>query len=188
MKPKYYFIKKVMQTNDNKNFRKLIIFISAVVPLLVAILLYVPNKNNLGDWATFLPHLNGMLNSTTVILLLAGYVFIKAGNVFYHKTAMISSFTLGSIFLISYIIYHASVPSTPFGGEAFVKHIYYFFLASHILLSIVVVPFVLFAFYYALTGKIDRHKKIVKFTLPIWLYVSVTGVIVYFMISPYYSY
>ena len=177
-----------METSTNKNLSKLIVIISVIIPVVVAVLLYLPNKGNMGDWVKFLPHFNGMLNSTTVVLLLIGYVFIKSGNVSYHKTAMISSFILGSIFLISYIIYHASVPSTSFGGDAPLKHVYYFFLASHILLSIVVVPFVLFAFYYALTGKIDRHKKIVKFTLPIWLYVSVTGVIVYFMISPYYSY
>ncbi len=166
----------------------MIIVVSVIIPIAVAVLLFLPTKSGIeGDWVRFLPHFNGMLNSTTVILLLLGYVFIKNGNVSYHKTSMITSFILGSIFLISYITYHASVQSTPFGGEAPVKYIYYFFLITHILLSIVVVPFVLFAFYYALSGKIERHKKIVKFTLPIWLYVSVTGVIVYYMISPYYE-
>jgi putative membrane protein len=172
----------------DKNFGTLIIILSIVVPALVGLLLFLPSKSGIeGDWVTFLPHFNGMLNSTTVILLLIGFFMIKRGHISYHKVCMVSSFILGTIFLISYIIYHASMPGTPFGGGAPIKYFYYFFLISHILLSIVVVPLVLFAFYFALSGKIDRHKKIVKFTLPVWLYVSITGVIVYFMISPYYG-
>ena len=176
-----------MKIANNKS-TGLIIIISIIVPVAVAVLLYLPKKSTIGgDWVTFLPHFNGMLNSTTVILLLIGFFCVKNGNLSYHKTSMISAFILGSIFLVSYIIYHASMPSTSYGGETPLKYMYYFFLLTHILFSIVVVPFVLFAFYYALSGRIEKHKKIVRFTLPIWLYVSVTGVIVYFMISPYYA-
>lgn len=114
---------------------------------------------------------------------------------------MSSAFVLGSLFLISYIIYHATIDSTVFGdinGDGIVsedelaeigmlRRVYLFVLLSHILLSIVVVPFVLFAFYYSLTDKIEKHKKVVKFTFPIWLYVSITGVIAYLFISPYYQ-
>ena len=103
-----------------------------------------------------------------------------------HKLFNTLSFILGSIFLISYIIYHSSVESTSYLGGF--KILYYFFLISHISLSIVVVPFVLFAFYYALSNQINNHKKIVKYTFPIWLYVSVSGVIVYLMISPFYNF
>ena len=104
----------------------------------------------------------------------------------YHRISMMSAFVLGSLFLVSYVIYHSMADSTTFGGEGWIRPVYYFLLLSHILLAIVVVPFVLFAFYFALTDKIEKHKKIVKYTFPIWLYVSVTGVLVYLMISPYY--
>ena len=102
-----------------------------------------------------------------------------------HQNLNTASFILGSIFLVSYIIYHSSVESTSYQGDQ--RFIYFFFLISHILLSIVVVPFVLFAFYYSLSNQIEKHKKVVKYTFPIWLYVSVSGVIVYFMISPFYA-
>ena len=101
---------------------------------------------------------------------------------------MISAFVLGTLFLVSYVIYHSSVPSTSYGGEGMVKGIYYFFLLTHILLAAVVVPLVLTALYFAIKQQFDRHKRIVKWAYPIWLYVSITGVVVYLMISPYYSF
>ena len=163
--------------------------LSVIVPTVVAILLFMPYKMKLDvSWIYFLPHLIGMLNTTTSLSLVAGFIAVKRKKIAYHRLFMTISFVLGTIFLVTYIIYHATVPSTKFGGEGMVKNIYYFFLLSHILLSVVVVPFVLLAFYYALTNKIDKHKKVVKFTLPIWLYVSVTGVIIYLMISPYYQF
>ncbi len=100
---------------------------------------------------------------------------------------MLAAFTLGALFLVCYILYHISNASTPFGGEGFIRPVYYFLLITHIGLSIVVVRFVLQAVYYALTNQLARHRKVVKYAFPIWLYVSVTGVIVYLMISPYYA-
>jgi len=162
--------------------------VSVLIPIVVAFLLFNPYKTNTSsEWVKFLPHLNGVINTATVFILLAGLYFIKQNNIQYHKVSMSAAFILGALFLVSYIIYHYAVPSTAFGGEGFSRYLYYFFLITHILLSIIVVPFVLFAFYYALSNKIEQHKKIVKFTLPIWLYVSASGVIVYLMISSYYN-
>ena len=160
--------------------------VSVLIPIAVAILLFMPSKINLfGDWTYKLPHFNAIINSLTSIFLVLSFYMIKyKKDVKSHQILNTVSFILGAIFLISYIIYHSSVESTSYQGDS--RMIYFFFLISHILLSIVVVPFVLFAFYYSLTNQIEKHKKVVKYTFPIWLYVSVSGVIVYFMISPFY--
>ncbi len=160
--------------------------LSIVIPLAVAVLLGLPTKLDLGDWVYNLPHVIGVINTLTAICLILAIVFVKRKNIVLHKKFNSAAFILGAIFLLCYVTYHASAPSTSYGGGDTSKYIYYFFLISHILLSIGVVPLVLLAFYYALNDMIDKHKQIVKFTFPIWLYVSVTGVIVYLMISPYY--
>ena len=160
--------------------------VSVLIPIAVAILLFMPSKITLfGDWTYKLPHFNAIINSLTSIFLLLSFYMIKyKKDIKLHQILNTVSFILGAIFLISYIIYHSSVESTSYQGDS--RMIYFFFLISHILFSIVVVPFVLFAFYYSLTNQIEKHKKVVKYTFPIWLYVSVSGVIVYFMISPFY--
>jgi len=174
--------------NEKKSVR-LITVLSVFIPIAVAILIFMPFRLDLGsDFVYFLPHLNGVINSATSLILIAGFIFIKNRQIEYHRASMMAAFILGSIFLVSYIIYHASAESTSFGGEGLVKSVYYFILISHILLAAIVVPFVLFAFYYALKGDFVKHKKVVKYTFPIWLYVSITGVVVYLMISPYYSF
>ncbi len=104
-----------------------------------------------------------------------------------HRIFMLASFVLGSLFLVCYVTYHLTNPSTSFGGVGVIKIVYYVLLITHVLLAAVVVPFVLYAVYYGISGQIEKHKKVVKWTLPIWMYVSVTGVIVYLMISPYYN-
>ena len=171
----------------NNNLVKLITVVSVLIPIAVAILLFMPSKIDLfGDWTYKLPHFNAIINSLTSLFLILSFYMIKyKKNIKAHQNLNTASFILGSIFLVSYIIYHSSVESTPYQGDQ--RVIYFSFLISHILLSTVVVPFVLFAFYYALTKQIDKHKKVVKYTFPIWLYVSVSGVIVYFMISPFYT-
>ena len=168
------------------NLVKIIAIVSVVIPLAVAFLLFMPSKIDIfGDWTYKLPHFNAIINSLTSIFLVLSFYMIKyKRNIRAHQNLNIASFTLGAIFLVSYIIYHSSVDSTPYQGDQ--RVVYFFFLISHILLSIVVVPFVLFAFYYSLSNQIEKHKKVVKYTFPIWLYVSVSGVIVYFMISPFY--
>lgn len=169
----------------NKNT---IVAVSVLVPLAIALLLFMPFKAEGGaNWVKFLPHVIAIINSSTVLILLSGLYFIKKGQVENHKASMVSALILGIVFLICYITYHASVPSTSYGGEGSARYIYYFFLISHIILSIGVVPIVLFAFYFALNNKIRQHKKLVKYTFPIWLYVSASGVIVYLMIRPFYA-
>jgi len=171
------------------NIQKLsFISISVLVPFLVAILIYMPKKDfgSQGSWVNELPFYNAIINSLTALMLMAGVFFVKTGRVTLHKINMVTAFLLGVMFLVFYVIYHASVPSTHFGGEGWVKSVYFFFLISHILLAMVVVPLVLAAVYFAIFEKIDSHRRIVKYTFPVWLYVSVTGVIVYLMISPYY--
>lgn len=186
---------------DNK-YLKIIWILSVSIPLVVAILLFIPTKLGLqNDWVFFIPHINAILNSATSIALIFGFIFIKRRQINFHRACMLTAFALGSLFLILYVIYHASAPSTVFGdlnGSGVLEEaerialgatrtIYLIILLSHILLAIVVVPFVLFALFYAITGKFEKHKKIVKYTLPIWLFVSVSGVVVYLMISPYYQ-
>jgi len=160
--------------------------LSIAIPIAVAVLLGLPTKLDLGDWVYTLPHVIGVINTLTAICLVLAIVAIKRKKVDLHKKFNSAAFVLGAIFLLCYVTYHASAESTSFGGYDTTKYIYYFFLLTHIVLSIGVVPLVLLAFYYALNEMIDKHKKIVKFTFPIWLYVSVTGVIVYLMVSPYY--
>ncbi len=153
-----------------------------------------------GSWIKLLPGFHALVNSITAIFLIIALIAIRRGHIVLHRAFMFASLFMGVLFLISYILYHSNVPSVKFGDVNFDgivsdeervltginRIIYLIILASHILLSIAVVPFVLLAFYYALTERIDKHRKIVKLTFPIWLYVSITGVIVYFMIKPYY--
>ena len=173
-------------TSDKRN-KAIIGVLSLLIPVSVAVLLFSAEKmQGFGDWVSFLPHLNAVINSSTAILLILGVYFVKNKKVDLHKMCMKSAFLLGTLFLVSYIVYHSSTESTHFGGVGMVRYIYFTLLLSHIFLAAIVVPFVLLAIYYALTERIESHKKIVKYTFPIWLYVSVTGVIVYLMISPYY--
>jgi putative membrane protein len=176
--------------SEKKNNLYLLIIgiLSVVVPVLVAILMFIPQTGKLGDLdVSFLPHLNAMLNSATALSLMAGYVFIKQGNRRYHTTAMLTAFALSSLFLISYVIYHYQSPPTKFGGEGIIRGIYFFILLTHIVLAAIVVPFVLLSVYFAASRQFAKHRKVVKWTFPIWLYVAITGVVVYLMISPYYA-
>lgn len=173
-------------TQESK-YRNVIIALSVTIPLVVALLIFFPQSGKLGDYdVSFLPHLNGILNTATSICLIAGFIFIKSRNEAWHRTMMLSALFLSAIFLVSYVIYHYQAEPTKFGGEGLIKGIYYFVLLTHIVLAAIVVPFVLFAVYYGLTDQRQRHKKVVKWTFPIWIYVAITGVIVYLMISPYY--
>lgn len=165
---------------------RLINILSIAIPIAVAVLIGIQTRIPLGDWTKVLPHVIGFLNTTTALTLLVGFFAIKNKNIEIHRKAMSFAFIQGSLFLVLYILYHISNPSTPFGGQGIIRPIYYFLLISHIVLSIGVVRLVLLAIYHALTGDIQRHKSIVKWAFPIWLYVSVTGVIVYVLISPYY--
>ena len=175
--------------NSDKIVIRWISVIAVIVPVLVAVLLFMPSKIDVSsDWVYFLPHLNAVINSAATVALIAGVIFIKKGNIDYHKASMTAALGLGSIFLVSYVVYHATAESTTFGGEGWVRPVYYFILITHIVLAVVALFPILLAYYYGYTDQRAKHKKVVKFAFPIWLYVTVTGVIVYLMISPYYSF
>lgn len=129
-----------------------------------------------------LPTLNAALNSLSAVFLIAGYHFIRAKNINAHRACMICAFASSMLFLISYLIYHYQVGSVPFKGQGWVRILYFAILLTHTVLAIAVVPLALVSLARALKGKFDRHKKIARWTLPIWLYVSITGVIVYAML------
>lgn len=167
---------------QERKSKLLINAISIVVPLIVAVLLGLPNKLDLGAWTKLLPHVIGAINSLTTAVLIAGLVFIKQNNVNRHRRAMTIAFVLGGIFLVCYVTYHLSNPANKFSGAGFIRGVYFFFLITHIALSIVVLPLVLRAMFYAVTGQFARHKKLVRYAYPVWLYVSATGIIVYLML------
>ncbi|RDC61567.1 DUF420 domain-containing protein [Adhaeribacter pallidiroseus] len=176
-----------MKNNDRK-YLILITILSVVVPLLVALLMFKPQTGRLGNVdVTFLPKLHALLNSLTAISLLIGYSFVKSKNIRGHRFAMVTAFTLSAFFLISYVTYHYQAAPTKYGGEGTLKTIYYVILITHIVLAAVIVPLVLLSLYFAVSEQINRHRKIARWTFPIWLYVAITGVVVYFMIAPYYQ-
>lgn len=165
-------------------YKSLIVFISIVLPVAVAVLYVLPKTET--TLFSSLPLLNAIINGTTFLILIAALVAIKNKNIVLHKRLMWTALVLSVVFLLSYVLYHATTPSTSFGGEGAIKYIYFFILLTHILLSAIVVPLVLLTLVRALSEKFDQHRKIAKITLPIWLYVTLTGVLVYLMISPYY--
>jgi putative membrane protein len=150
-------------------------------------MLGIRSKFDLGSWTKSLPFTNAIINSFTTVFLILALFFAKNKNIVMHKRFMSLAFMLGGLFLVFYVLYHISNPSTSFGGDGFIRYFYYFILISHILASLVVLPFVLRAYYFGWFRMDERHRKVVKFAFPLWLYVSVTGVMAYLLISPYYS-
>ena len=178
-----------INTFQEKNtlYLTIIGILSVAVPVLVAVLLFLPQTGKLGDLnVSFIPHLNAVLNSATAISLMLGFYFIKKGQIAFHRTSMFSAVGLSSLFLVFYVIYHYQAPHTKFGGEGVIKLIYFFVLITHIILAAIIIPLVLLSIYFAVSEQIGKHKSLVKWTYPIWLYVAVSGVWVYFMIRPYY--
>jgi putative membrane protein len=161
--------------------------LSIVVPVVVAVLLGVRTKLDLGEWTRMLPHVIGGINALTSLLLIVGWIAVRAKKIAVHRAAMTTAFALGAGFLVCYVTYHLSNPSTRFGGEGWIRVVYYTVLISHIALSLLVLPLVLRAFFMAWLGQFDAHRRIARYAYPVWLYVSVTGVIAYWMISPYYQ-
>lgn len=174
-------------TNSKNNNRLIINILSIAIPVVVALLLGIRTKIDLGSWTKILPHAIGIINSLTSLVLVAGLIFIKQKKIELHRFAMLIAVALGTLFLVCYVTYHISNPSTEFDGTGIIRPIYYFLLITHIVLSIGVVRLVLLALHYAIISDFHNHKRIVKFAYPIWLYVSTTGVIVYLLISPYYK-
>lgn len=168
---------------QEKKYKRLITILSIAIPVAVAALFGI--KLDV-EPLTFLPPIYASINAITAVLLVCAVIAIKKGNKKLHEQLNTVAIVCSALFLVMYVAYHMTSNSTPFGGEGAVKYVYYFILITHILLSIVVIPFVLITFMRARLGKFPEHKKIAKITFPLWLYVAVTGVIVYLMISPYY--
>ena len=168
---------------DAKKYNKLITILSIAIPLVVAALFGV--KIDL-DLPVFLPPIYAGINAVTSVLLLLAFWAIKNKKIDLHETLIKACMVLSAVFLILYVLYHMTSDSTSYGGDGVIRWVYFFVLISHILLSIVVIPFVLITFVRGITRDVERHKKIARITFPIWLYVTITGVIVYLMISPYY--
>ncbi|WP_136466070.1 DUF420 domain-containing protein [Flagellimonas onchidii] len=178
-------MKETISANE-KQFKKWIMAVSIAVPLLVVLLFMykIPNAKPL----TFLPPIYASINGLTAILLVVAVIAIKNGNRILHQRLMTTCIVLSVLFLVMYVAYHMTSTRTDFGGEGTIKYIYYFILLTHILLSIVIIPLVLNTYSKGYLGDYKAHRKWAKYTFPIWLYVAVTGVIVYVMISPYYQY
>ena len=140
----------------------------------------------MADYISYLPHLNACLNGTSAILLFSGYSFIRARNVIAHRACQIAALAVSLLFLTSYLVYHYHHGATPFPGTGLVRPIYFTILTTHTILAMVIVPLVILSFYRAFRGDFIRHRRIARVTLPLWLYVSITGVIVYLMLYQIY--
>lgn len=164
-----------------------ILAVSVLVPVLVLILMYLPERYDLlgGRFNNF-PLFHAVLNFFTAVFLILGFFAMRVREITWHRNLMISAFSLSAVFLISYVISKISNEPVPYGGEGVLRYVYFFILISHILLSAIIVPLVLFTMYRGLSGEIEKHRKIARYTYPVWLYVAVTGVLVYLFMAPYY--
>ena len=175
--------------NDEKKYNKWIVTLSIVIPIAVAALFGV-NLRKLGfdvEPLSLLPPIYATTNGITAVVLITALIAIKNKKRKLHEGLMKFAIALSVAFLVMYVAYHMTSDSTSFGGEGVIRYVYFFILVTHIMLSIVIIPFVLITYVRAITNNIERHKKIAKYTFPMWLYVAITGVIVYLMISPYYA-
>ena len=177
----------VENTVKERNYTPIIVLLTILINAIVAILFFMPKYEGLGDVdLTFLPFINAVFNSFTFIFLVAALVTIKQKNIKLHKRFIFAAFITTTLFLLSYVTYHAMAESTPYGGEGVLRYIYYFILITHIVFSAIIVPLALTTLARGLNMKVEKHRKIARITMPMWLYVSITGVLVYIMISPYY--
>jgi len=176
----------VWKKNDARA-RVLIIAVSVIVFGAVVALGKVKLDVQLGFDEHIFAKINAAINSTVSVLLLFGLIAVKSKKYLLHKRIMITAIILSCLFLVSYICHHLFTGETKFGGEGTIRYIYYFILGTHIILAAIILPFILFTAYRSMIGEFARHKKLARITWPIWFYVAVTGVLVYFMISPYYN-
>lgn len=177
--------------NVSENKAKVfVVVLSIVVAVLVATLNWgIDKRPDLVDGQTLLlfPKFHAILNSIVALLLVLGLYFIKNKKTVYHQISMFSAFVVSALFLISYVVYHTLADPTLFGGEGVVKTIYLFLLITHIILAALIMPIILMTFFYAWTDNLAKHRKLAKYTWPLWFYVAVSGVVIYYMISPYYG-
>lgn len=174
---------------SDKAALRFIFGLSVIVLLIVVVLkMNIQQSTEIPAGLQFLPLMNAIINGTCSVLLVTSFIMIRRKNVKAHKALNITAFVLSVIFLLSYVLFHFFVPDTTFPKDNPSRPFYLFILLTHILLAGLAMPLVLFSFYRGLTRQTEKHKKISRWTFPIWLYVTVTGVIVYIMISPYYSF
>jgi putative membrane protein len=173
---------------NDKIFFILSIVVSVIVFAVVVVINVIPRPDFVPSFVHYLPLLNASLNGTCSVLLIASFYFIKQKNILVHKKINITAFFLSALFLISYILYHYFSIEVKFPADNPLRPFYLIILLTHILCASLILPFILMSFYRGLNMQVDKHKKIVRWTFPIWLYVTITGVIVYLMISPYYTF
>lgn len=183
LKPQSFF-------DDEKAVFRLVAAVSVFVFVLVLLLnrKIFPRPEVIPDFVKFLPPLNAFINGTCFILLLISFYFIKQKRIDIHKKINLTTFFLSSLFIITYVTYHYLADETRYPEGNSLRTLYLFILASHIIFAATVLPLVLLSFYYGLKMDVKKHKRIVRFAFPIWLYVTLTGVIVYFMIAPFYRF
>ena len=177
-----------MSEKENEKVKKYTPWVwtlSIAIPVVVAILflIKIPNVEPL----TFLPPVYAFINAITAVFLTIAYIAIKRKKIILHERLMKISIGLSVIFLVMYVAYHMTSDPTPYGGEGIIRSVYYFILISHVILSIGIIPLVLVTYVRAISKLFADHKEIARYTFPIWMYIAVTGVIVYLMISPYYE-
>ena len=176
----------VWKKNDKKA-KTLIILFSVVVFVAVTALSRIKVEVDLGFDLHLFAKANAIINGCVALLLVAALIAVKNKKYLVHKRMMITAMILSILFLVSYICHHLFTGETKFGGEGTIRYVYYFILGTHIILAAIILPFILFTAYRSMIGEFARHKKMARITWPIWFYVAVTGVVVYFMISPYYN-
>lgn len=171
-------------SSKEKKFKTLIVVLSIAIPLVIALLFRykIPNATPL----RFLPPIYATINGLTALFLIAAVIAIKKGNRKWHERLNTTAIICSILFLMMYVAYHMTSDSTVYGNDGNVKYVYYFILITHIILSIVVIPLVLITYMHAKLENFNKHRKLARFTFPIWLYVAISGVVVYVMISPYY--
>jgi len=174
-----------MNNSNEKKYNKLIVVLSVAIPIVVAALfgIKIPNVEPL----TFLPPIYASTNALTALVLVIAFWAITNKKIKLHQRLMQFAIILSILFLTMYVAYHMTSDSTKYGGEGVMKYVYYIILITHIVLSVIVIPFVLITYVRAITNNIEQHKKIARITFPLWLYVAVSGVLVFIMISPYYA-
>lgn len=182
---KPFTIDLLKEINPAKAMGVILLISAAAVGFLIWLIYFKDGSDYRSELITSLPALNALLNSTSAVLLLFGYRAILQRNFARHMKFNLTAFVTSTFFLISYVIYHNFHGSTSFTGEGFIRPIYFFILITHIILSALVMPLILTSFYLAFSGKLNLHRKVSKVTLPVWLYVSVTGVVVFFMLRAY---
>lgn len=176
-----------LASGRDRKFLTLIAVLSVAVPVVVALLFFMPKSGESAVDVSWLPGFYASVNSLTAVVLVVGYISIRRQNIKAHRAAMLTAFGLSCIFLVSYVTYHFLGERTTYGGEGVLRYIYYFILLTHIVLSVAIVPLVLLSVYFGISNQLKRHRRISRWTFPIWLYVAVTGVLVYLLISPYYN-